>query len=243
MLYRAAMIGIVAFWLVMMGLLVRLETHPEDTDILDVPVPYVMRLMFRHGQTSFLTVNDQSTQIGTIYLRPATTGSNSRAMNFSGGLTLQLPAQPSQRINYTGAIDMDAALRVRDFHAAFTLRQPPYHLSLKGDSAANSLTYDLRLGSRSVASHTLPMDSHIAAALAQDLGVQAPFPIIPANITPPSITSREADIDLHGEQVEVYQVSIAEAATPVIDFYVTQLGQVVSAKTSFGYSLSPEDWP
>ena len=68
------------------------------------------------------------------------------------------------------------------------------------------------------------------------------LPYRPAGISPPTVTARETQITLHGEQMEVYQVTVREGTVPMIDFYVTQLGQIVLAKTNFGYSLSAEDW-
>jgi hypothetical protein len=244
MLYRAAMIGIIAFWLVMMGLLVRLETHPEATDILDVPVSYVMRLLFKHGQISLLTVSDQTKAIGDVSLRPLTTGSDGRSLNFSGTLTIQLPTAAAQRFNFYGVMDMDAALQVRDFHVDLSVRESRWHLSVNGDATRKILTYEASIGDQRTTSQTLPMDaSALSAALGQNLGLDLhALPITPANITPPAITARETEIALRGEQLEVYEVTVTEGTTPMIDFYVTQLGQVVLAKTSFGYNLAAEEW-
>jgi len=240
MLYRAAMIGIAGFWLVMMGLLVRLETHPESTDILDVPVSYVMRIMFKHGEKSLLTVRDETHTIGTVALEPSMTGSDGRSLELYGSLAL--PSQ--QGVNFNGGLDLDAALRVRSFHLDMTLRQPHCHVSVTGDAASKTLRYEVRQGAQLTAAQTLPMDAGgLSAALAQDLGLDPrALPISPASISPPVVTARETRIALRGEQLEAYQVTVTEGGAPMIDFYVTQLGQIVLAKTNFGYSLDAEDW-
>jgi hypothetical protein len=62
-----------------------------------------------------------------------------------------------------------------------------------------------------------------------------------AGVSAPAVTAREAQITLRGEQLEVYQVTVAAGSAATIDFYVTQLGQIVSATTSFGYSLTAEE--
>lgn len=237
MLYRAAVISIIAFWLVMMGLLVRLEIHPEATDILDVPVPYVLRFMFKHSQQSLLTVNDGTKPIGFVTLRPSITGSNGRALDFSGSMAVP------QRFNFNGTVAMDASLRVYDFHVAITIRQPRCQLDLAGDASHNRLTYSVHMGNQPGTSQSLPMDAGLLPTLAQNLGIDPHFlPVSPAAISPPVVNAREAQIWLHGEQLEVYQVSIIEGGSPMIDFYVTQLGQIILAKTSFGFTLSAEDW-
>jgi hypothetical protein len=238
MLYRAAAFAIVAFWLVMMGLLVRLETHPEATDILDVPVSYVMRIMFKHGQESLLTVSDGTRPVGSVALRPVTSGSDGRSLDFSG--TMSVP----QRFSFSGVMDMDGALRVRDFHLDASLMKPRYTLKAAGDTAAKRLTFELRLDGLLRASQTLPLDTAaLGSALAQDLGLDPhALPISSAAVSPPSISAREARITLRGEQLEVYEVTVTEGTVELMSFYFTQLGQIILAKSSFGYSLTAEDW-
>lgn len=234
------MIGIIGFWLVMMGLLVRIETHPETTDILDVPVSFVMRLMFRHGQTSFLNVLEGDRRVGMFFLRPSVTGSDGRTLNFSGDLTVPLPSAPGQRVSFGGEIAMDAALEVRDFHADFSTREPPAHLHLKGDEASKSLSLEMQIAGEPPMSRTVPMEG-VVPMLAQNLSLTGMPPIGAAGVSAPVVTAREAQITLRGEQLEVYQVTVAEGSAATIDFYVTQLGQIVSATTNFGYSLSAEE--
>jgi hypothetical protein len=240
MLYRLAMIGIIAFWLVMMGLLVRLETHPGATDILDVPVSYVMRIMFKHGQQSVLMVRDEGKPVGTVSLHPSLTGSGGQLLDFSGALSVQLPLAARRRFNFNGSMDMDMALRVLDFHLDLTMQQPRYQLSLQGDMARKILTYEMRQGSQRTPPQTLPMDG---PALLQALGIDAnALPIVAGNISPPAVTARETQITLHGEQLDVFDVTVHEGTDAAVDFYVTQLGQIVQAKTNFGYTFSGEDF-
>jgi hypothetical protein len=239
MLYRAAAFAIVAFWLVMMGLLVRLETHPEATDILDVPVSYVMRIMFKHGQESLLTVSDGTRPVGSVALRPVTSGSDGRSLDFSG--TMSVP----QRFSFSGAMNMDAALRMRDFRLDASIFKPRYTLKAVGDTARNRLAYEVRLDGLLTASQSLPMDpASLGPALAQNLGLDPhSLPIAAATgVSPPAIAAREAKVTLRGEQIEVYEVTVAEGTVPLITLDVTQLGQIILAKTGFGYTLSAEDW-
>ena len=245
MLYRLASIGIIAFWLVMIGMLVRLETQPETTDILDVPVSYVLRIIFKHAQPSILTAREEGTRIGTVSLRPSITASGGRSLDFSGALSSQLTVAGRQPFNFKGAIDMDMALRVVDFYLDLSMQQQPhYRLSLKGDVARKILTCEVRQGNQMVASQTLPMDAIVPGPeLLQHLGLDATaLPILPGNIAPPTVTARETQITLQGEQLEVYQVTVREETALAADFYVTQLGQIVLAKTTFGYTLSAEDY-
>jgi hypothetical protein len=244
MLYRAVTVGIVAFWLVMMALLVRLETHPESSDILDLPVSYVMRILFRHNQQSLLTVTQGITSIGSVSLHPTITGPTSRTLNFSGTLALGTGSLQPQRLNFAGGIDMDSALAVRGFHLGINTHMPQYHLSMSGDMQRQSLTYSLSIGTQIVASQTLPMNAGaVASALSQYLGMSAQnFHFDTTGMPAPTVTARETNVTLDGEQLQVYEVTLSEGDTPAIVFDVTELGQIVMAKTSFGLSLAAEDW-
>lgn len=243
MLYRATMIGIIAFWMVMMGLLVRLETHPDATDILEVPVSYVMRIIFKHGQQSLLAVRDETKPIGTLSLRPSTSASGQRTLDFSGSLSLQLPLSTRQRYSFNGGINMDGTLQVRSYHVQLT-QEPRFQFNVKADAATNRIAYEVRQGDLVTASQSLPMDEKsLGPLLLQALGLPATaLPISTGSIAPPVFAARETQVSLQGEQLQVYEVTATEGTAPLLDFYVTQLGQVVMAKTNFGYSLTSEDY-
>jgi hypothetical protein len=240
MLYRVLMLGIVCFWLAMMGQLVRLETHPEETDILNVPVPYIVSVMFRYGQISLLNIHDGSRTVGSMELRPSTTGTNSRALNVSG--SLDLPGQDP--FHFDGDLKMDAASRLRTFRVGITVGRQNYHVILSGDMDSKSLRYEARLGNQLVGSESLPMETGaIVHTLSRDLGLDPRLiPLETGGVAPPDISARETQITLRSGELQVYEITVNEAGAPLLDFYMTQLGQVVLAKTSFGYTLSAEDW-
>jgi hypothetical protein len=200
--------------------------------------------MFKHGQQSLLTVREGERALGSISLRPSVTGSDSRLFDFSGALSVDSPLAARQRFNFNGAVDMDATLRVLAFHAELSMQDPHCRLDLKGDTARKTLSYEARRGEMLTAAQTLPMDpAALAPALMRNLGLDpAAIPISPGNISPPDIGARETQISLHGEQLEVYEISVREGTAMSIDFYVTQLGQIVLANTNFGYTLSAEDY-
>jgi hypothetical protein len=240
MLYRALMLAVVCFWLAMMAQLIRLETHPEETDILDVPVQYVVSVMFRYGQISLLNIRDGSKSIGSMEVRPSTTGTNGRALNVSGSLIL--PGQDP--FNFDGDMKMDATSHLRAFRVGVTVRRQNYHFLLTGDMDRKSLRYEARLGDQLVGEESLPMETGaMVHALAQHLGIDPRMiPVQTGAIAPPDISARETQITLRSGELQVYEVTVNESGAPVLDFYMTQLGQLVLAKTSFGYTLSAEDW-
>jgi len=240
MFYRALMVGIVCFWLAMMVQLVRLETHPEQTDILNVPVPYVAGVMFRYGQLSLLNIRDGSRPVGSMEIRPSTTGTGGRALYLSG--SLELPGQ--EPFNFEGDLKMDTASRLQAFRTELTVRKQNFHIVLSGDMARKTLLYQTLYGDQVASSQSLPMEAAaLERALAQNVGLDSRMiPLDIGGMAPPDITARETQITLRSGELQVYEITVTEAGTQMLDVYMTQLGQVVLANTSFGYTLAAEDW-
>ena len=114
MFYRALTVGIVAFWLLMMGLLLHVELSSGEGEMLPVPVDYVWRLIFLHEQPSDLVLYSQRQRIGNFHLQPRhlPTGTNGlsgpvRLLNGSGGLALNLPGLSGQNLTVRGTLEMD----------------------------------------------------------------------------------------------------------------------------------------
>jgi hypothetical protein len=150
-------------------------------------------------------------------------------------------AAAPQRINLRGTLDLDIALNLVDFRS--DLRIPPYRITVDGNVPRNSLSLEAREDNHVISSQVMSMDAtSISRGLMQNFGLSpAALPISPTGMTPPAVIARESRITLHGEQLQVYEVVISEGSSPVAHIYVTQLGQVILAKTNFGYTLSMDD--
>lgn len=245
--YRLAMFGIAVFWMVMTGLLIRLEVRPDKSTILNVPVSYVMRVMFKNGQPSALALRDQTDRaVGSVSLRPHITAEGQRVLDFAANIAVELPMMARQRLNLSGTMAMDKALQVQDFTAELIVQHPPMRLDLQGDPGKRLLHYQLYEQGKLTDHQTLPLEmSAIVPALLQGFG--APFdasalPLVQGNLTAPSLFSRETYIPFHGEQLDVFQLSLQEGSTKFMDIYVSQLGQIIMAHSSFGYSLTSQDF-
>src|SRR4051794_15685387 len=112
MLYRAFIILIVAFWLTMTTLLIRLEIAPERSKVLEVPVSHVVAMMFEHGQPSVLSIVQNGHSVGSVVFRPRA-DADERSVTFSGSLLLELPLVIKQRVSWNGALEMDRAMKMR----------------------------------------------------------------------------------------------------------------------------------
>jgi hypothetical protein len=101
-----------------------------------------------------------------------------------------------------------------------------------------------RDGNRITAAQTLPLDArHLTPQLLQTAGLPpGAFAAFPTTGLPQtSVTARETRITIHAEQVQVYEIQVTQSQSDLMDIYVTQLGQVVMARTNFGYTFAMED--
>ena len=206
-----------------------------------------MRIMFKNAQPSALALRDENDRpIGTVSLRPHITPENLRVLEFSANFAVQLPTTPRQRLNLSGTMAMDKALQVQDFSAQMVMEQPPIRLTVQGDVARRILNYQLYEGGRLTTHQALPLEiSAIVPAVLQGFGVPfdaSALPMVQGNLASPGLSSKETSIAFHGEQLDVFQISLHEGDTGLADIYVSQLGQVIMAHSNFGYSLTSQDF-
>lgn len=243
MLPRISAALIIVFWLVMSALLVRLEISPERSRLLDVPVSHVVRLMLDREQQSLLTITESEGLAGTLLIRPVNTVGGG-GFEFSGSMSIRLPMWNAQRVSWNGGVDLDKRLNTQGFHADLALRNPPYRFVLNSRTAEQTVSYEVREGDQLLTRGAVPMDSTKAPAALQGLGVdvsgllalQKNF----AGNAAPVFTAKQAELPAKGERLDVYQVTMRQGDTTLADIFVSQLGQVLLVKTTFGYTLSAE---
>jgi len=243
MVSRILAIAIVAFWLVMTGLLVRLEISPEKSAVLNVPVSHVLKLIFMHGQRSVLNIKENGNQAGTVALHPSSPTSDRRSLEFLGSMTVRLPMLAPQRFAWNGEVNLDRALRTQDFTFELSSRQSnAYRVVLTGSAAERAVRYELHENGQLVGKGKVPLDENIAPMTLQQLGFDPNvLANLRKNVSPPAVTARQAELRVRDEKIDVYQVTIRQGNTAMADIFVSQLGQVLMAKTPFGYTLSAED--
>ncbi|HWL51433.1 MAG TPA: hypothetical protein VNQ90_03305, partial [Chthoniobacteraceae bacterium] len=56
-----------------------------------------------------------------------------------------------------------------------------------------------------------------------------------------SLETRQAQIEIHGERVQAFKVQLRQESTTLVEADISQLGQILSLKTAFGYTLSPQE--
>ena len=237
---------ITLFWLVMTALLLRLEIHPERSRLLDVPVSHVIRLMLAREQQSLLTIKENGAPCGTLMIQPGSSPAGG-AFEISGSMSIRLPMWNGQRISWSGGVELDPALATRGFHVSFLLRNPAYRFALENRTSDRAVRYEVRDGERLLTRGSVSLDNPKAPPEMEALGLDANAVIAFRKSfgggAAPVFTAKQTELPVHGEQIEVFQITMRQGETTLGDAFVSQLGQVLLVKTALGYTLSAEGLP
>jgi hypothetical protein len=244
MLYRAAAILVVIFWLTMTGLLLRNEVRPGDSALREVPVGHVVKLLFHHQQTSDLNIVNDRLRLGRLRILPQsdkTTGL--RVIAFDGDLHLTVPGAKRQRVAWKGELEMDKALVTQRFQLGVTTHDP---MEIRSEIVVlpkeNVARYQVSAGG-TVERQEFSLDERGARQVFQQLGIdpemlpaaQMPHP------KPPTVRAQQSSMEIHGERMDTYLVTVESNGQTWLECHVDQLGKIVKATTLLGYTLTPDD--
>lgn len=229
----------------MTALLIHLETHPDESGLLTLPPSHVFKMMFLHQQVSELAITQQGKPVGNLTLRPKTDAAlNERSLFFAGGLSFTPPGEMRrQRITWDGELVMDRAFNMLRLHLIASIQDPPYRLHLEVDPAAKRADYELQLGTRLLKRSSIPLTQEgLGSLLRDELGIDpAVLQNMPVSAGSPTLTAKQTELKIRKENVVAYLLTAKSGETTLAEIYVSQLGQVLTAKTLVGYDLSAED--
>ena len=229
----------------MTSLLIRLELHPDQSDLLTLPASRVFQVMFMHQQVSDLTITQDGKPIGNLVLRPMTdTSLKERSLAFSGGFSFLPPgAQRKQRIAWDGTLVTDLAFNTRSLSLNASLQDPPYRIHLEIDPLKNRADYDMEIRTHPLRHASIPLNQEgLSALLRDELGIDpAVLQNLPVNTVSPTLTAKQTELKIRKEKVAAYLLTLKQGETTLAEIYVSQLGQVLTAKTLLGYNLTTED--
>ena len=236
---------IVCFWLVMSFLLIRLEIDPDKSNLLTVPPAHVIKLMFMHEQISELNIMEDGKPVGNLMLHPKNDSDlNERTLVFTGGFSFRAPgAQKRQRISWDGKLVMDHTFAMRSLSLTASLQDPSYHLHLNIDPLTKRADYEIKQGTFPPLRSSIPLTQEgLSSLLRDDLGYDpAILQNMPVSVGSPTLSAKQTELVLHNEKIVAYLLTLKQGETTLAEIYVSQLGQILSAKTLIGYSLSTEE--
>ncbi len=243
MLYRSFLAGIVIFWAVMTFLLIRSEFDPEKSGLLNVPLAHVVKMLFIGGQVSELAVTTNHQQVGNLLLRPkATSTPGAHSLQFSGNAALTLPFLPRQRVAWEGSLDTDPAFHLTRVKGIISFRESANRLFLDIFPQKQIVQYKIKQGDRWLSDSSFAMNRSGVSALLKSLDLdERSFTGVSGGAHPPEVTASRGTVRVRDERIESYVVSFRQGDLSIADIYVSQLGQVLFVRTTFGCTMAGED--
>jgi hypothetical protein len=243
--YRAISILIVLFWLTMTALLLRNEVKPGDSALREVPAAHVVKLILHHQQSSDLNIVSEKMRLGHLRIDPHVKKEEGlRAINFTGNLLLMIPGGPRQRVAWDGEVEMNKELTVQRFRIGVTMHEPDRLRSeIVVRPAENVAHYELSSANGVLERQDYSLDERGVREVLRQLEIDpALLPVAPQQKThPPVIKAQQSSIEIHGERLETYLVTVESNGQTWVECHVDQLGHIVRATTLLGYSLLPDD--
>lgn len=264
--YRTFLAGIVLFWLVMTGLLVRIELFPGKEDVLPVPVSYVGRLIFLHQQSSTLVLyNPQRQRLGTMHLDPqhvpAPAGDGFvDNLRSTGEATVNLPGLPNARMTYNCLLQLNEAQQLQSFEGTATFhtlktadspkqREPAWTIKFDGRPPLNQFHYLVRQDDtvEKEASGTpaeLLADPDLSLFGVDPRTLLEQVQARPGGATGGkepagrmAVSAHRGNLHFNGDEIETFVVTARYADSLDTTIHVSQLGQVLLVKTFTGYNF------
>jgi hypothetical protein len=243
--YRAVSILIILFWLTMTGLLLRSELKPGDSALREVPPGHVVKLILHHRQKSELNIVSDKMRLGRLHIEPKMRKEDGmRVFTFTGYMLLLLPGGERQKVAWDGECEMDKELAVHRFRLGLTTHESE---KLRSEVVVlqreNVARYTLSSPTGLLEKQSYSLDEKGAQDVMRQLGIDpSMLPMDPlAKTKPPEVKARQSSIEVQGEPMDTYAVSVEVNGQTLLECHVNQLGQIVKATTIFGYGLMIDD--
>mgnify|MGYP000859369838 CR=1 FL=1 len=250
MIGRLAIVLIISFWLLMNAALLRLWIDPDRSEILTIPVEHVVKQVFLHEQTSNLVILQGQQRVGALTLQPRRFPlDGSHLVDFSGNLLLQIPFVGQQPFSWRGTLEMDAAYAVRSFRVHIDSRSPAVVTEIEIRPGTQEAFYSVQYEQEAPLTSTIPLTQEGITQALQAFGLDVTLleqvigSIRQNSLTgnPPATTARQAQIRIHGERIQAFQISVTQGGNPILEADISQIGQVLGLKTSLGFNLTPDE--
>lgn len=241
---------ITGFWVTMWTLLLRTELEPQRAALREVPIEHVLKLFFQHQQASDLFLSADGNRIGYVRFHPQVRKEDGlQVLEFSGNVQLRILGAPRQRLVWNGEAEMTPALGLSKLQltSAFresTLNEAPENIvKLSMDMQAKTASYEIRSDERLADAQTFSLDEAGLRKLMAGAGLD-PAILQTVNLqtkgTPPRFSAHRSSMKLKDEKVETLLISAEMNGQTLLECHVSQLGQILHAKTITGWTLEAD---
>ncbi len=250
MFTRLLAVAIVLFWGVMNVSLLQLWISPGGSDVLSIPVAHVGKQIFLHEQTSDLSISQGGRPVGSVTFQPRRFDNRDVFLvDYSGNLLLSLPFLPQQPLSWHGTVEMNQAFAVQYFKIHVDARLQGVSFELEVDPPNNIGRYTVRQDGQEPQSAQVPLNEAGIKQVMTEVGVEpALFESLLSSTKAQTsgeggvvVSARKAQIKIHGEQVQTFNILLRQSATTLAEVDISQLGQILSLKTAFGFSMAPQE--
>lgn len=251
MIYRAAMLLVAVFWAGMWWLLIKSELRPQETGLRSVPPELVLKQMFEQGQTTDLVIRNAGAREGRFRLVPTVVAeTGERRLESMGNVQVSAPgAPPNEHASWDVVLDLDREMKLERVRGSITIRPPGLHsvalstLEFSMEPRQNRGHYALSFNEQPATETDFTLDQAGLNSLMEQWGID---PQMAKSFSPggmkvaPEITARLTKLVTHNEQLETYLVTMRNQGQTLLEMHVSQLGQILQAKTLIGWELATE---
>ncbi len=244
MLYRVLATGIVLFWVVMTGMLVRSEFFGGSATRQAIPPAHVFKQIFLHEQNSDLVFYRQRQRLGLFHVQPRRDGA-ANLLVITGGSTLDFFGAPNQRVVLRATFELDAQQAVRRFDVSATFREPHQKdpslgVSVDGTPPSNHYHYLIRQGDAVKKERSGTPDEMLDDPDLRTFGFD-PRNVIRQAFTQgaaSTVDARRSTMAFNGETIDTYLVTFHGMFESTLQ--TTQQGQILAFTTGAGYDFYDE---
>lgn len=252
-IYRALVGGIILFWVIMTGLLVRAEFFEGSVGARAVPVAHVFKQIFLHEQPSDLAFYRRLQRLGLFHVQPRRELTSpafgaTHALFVNGGSTLDFFGLPNQRVILRATVDLDAQQSIRHFEVSATVREPRQKepslgIAFDGAPPANHYHYVIRRGDAVQQERAGTPEELLDDPALRAFGFD-PQTVIhqaAAQAGGGSVEARRSTMPFNNEIIDTYLVTFRGVFETTMQ--TTEQGQILAIKTGAGYDFYDETIP
>ncbi len=245
MIARASAALIVGFWLVMMGLLWRVE-FAGDQSILSLPIASLARLAFANEQATSYGIFKEQVRIGSLILRPGSARAPSDprySLQHNGSLGFADPDRKANRVAWSGRFDFDRELQVLEVALDLQSTNPQAHLDLQSTPRNNKTTVRLLDPEGRVQLQLTGSWQELLGQLQlEGLGITPQrLESYASRAGEARISAVRSTLTLSGERIPAFLVTIEHAPSLESHVYLSEQGQLLLVRSFLGYRLIADD--
>ncbi len=250
MLFRIVSVLIVAFWLVMSGLLVQLTYFPEESRLAEVDPDVPVGRFLKNEDPSELAIYKDGKRVGDLMLQArkvkADDLSGGREVDFRASGEVELPNLPRQLLRWHGALSLGADRSIEKVVINVRFEEPDALVNLSVDPRTRTTRYTVTKDNQEVATGD-SSDANAPGAAQMQMLLMA-WGVNPAALEDPNVaaaeqerlvnlSARHGQIEVGTQRIHAYILTLKVMGEQEIKFYLDEAGEILKVTTFLGYEM------